>query len=177
MTEPDAPPRPASPFAAARASWRAECPPAALEAELLARFGAAMAPRQAPAGVAPTGSRWAAWLAACWSRPSHRLWVGAAAGVLLAVGAAGMWLAAGARAEPELTTPFLLVAEPADRTLDVAQLVRVSVARETMLDFGIPVPPQQLQEPVRAEMLLGQRGELLAVRFVDRPPARRAFFN
>lgn len=177
MTEPDPSHHRASPFTTARAIWRAASPPATVEAELLARFGAAMATRPAPTRGAPTGRRWAAWFAACWARPSRGRWVGVAAGTLVALGAAGAWLVVGARPAPELTTPFLLVAEPAGRTLDVAQLVRVSVARETMLDFGIPVPPQQLQEPVRAEMLLGQRGELLAVRFVDRPPARRAFFN
>ena len=36
----------------------------------------------------------------------------------------------------------MLVAEPAGGRLDVAQMVRVSVSREAMLDFGIPVPPQ-----------------------------------
>jgi hypothetical protein len=39
------------------------------------------------------------------------------------------------------------------------------------------VPPQKLQEPVGAEMLLGQRGELLAVRFIEKPERKRLFFN
>jgi hypothetical protein len=42
-----------------------------------------------------------------------------------------------------------------------------------MLDFGIPVPPQRLQEEVKAEMLMGHRGELLAVRFVEREREKR----
>ncbi len=70
----------------------------------------------------------------------------------------------------------MLVAEPVGGRLDVAQMVRVSVSREAMLDFGIPVPPQKLQEPVGAEMLLGQRGELLAVRFIEKPERKRLFF-
>ena len=70
----------------------------------------------------------------------------------------------------------MLVSEPNGTEINVAQLVRVNVSREAMLDFGIPVPPQQLQDEVRAEMLLGQRGEVIAVRFIEKPERRKSFF-
>ena len=75
------------------------------------------------------------------------------------------------------TTPFMPVSEPSGQAVNVGQLVRVNVSREAMLDFGIPVPPQQLQDEVRAEMLLGQRGEVIAVRFIEKPERKRSFFN
>ena len=164
---------------AARMIWRDEAPPPALEAQLLARFAVAttVVSAEPPPGLASAPAalrRW--WVLA----PPPRVAFALAASLLVAVGALAGWLAAqsGRAVEAaEATTPFMLVAEPAGNAIDVSQLVRVSVSREAMLDFGIPVPPQQLQEPVRAEMLVGQRGELLAVRFVEPRVRRRAHFH
>ncbi len=78
-----------------------------------------------------------------------------------------------ARESYEVATPFMLVSQPQSQQLDVAQMVRVNVSREAMLDFGIPVPPQQLGESVKAEMLMGARGDVLAVRFVEPTPGKR----
>jgi hypothetical protein len=164
-----------SAFARARFAYRALQPPDALEATLLARFGELRVQRQTePQIVAASGrSRWQRLL----SLP--RLHPAFAGGMSLCVlvAFASPWWVQWVAATPESTTPFMLVAEPSGKALNVAQMVRVSVSREAMLDFGIPVPPQQLQEPVRAEMLLGARGELLAVRFVDNPPRKRFLFN
>jgi hypothetical protein len=77
------------------------------------------------------------------------------------------------RESHEVATPFMLVSQPQTAQLDVAQMVRVNVTREAMLDFGIPVSPQRLSESVKAEMLMGARGDVLAVRFIEPQPEQR----
>lgn len=107
-----------------------------------------------------TANRWTAALS------------GSLATIALATVSAPLWIGY-LRESVEVATPFMLVNDPQSAQLDVSQMVRVNVTREAMLDFGIPVPPQRLQEAVKAEMLMGQRGELLAVRFVEPKPDQR----
>ena len=157
----------------ARAAYRGCEPPPELEASLLARFGQ-LRRQQSPVAARPAQPAHTSW----WHRAFaftrvHPAYAGAATLCAISFLMLPLWIF-GSSATRETTTPFMLVAEPSGNQINVAQLVRVSVSREAMLDFGIPVPPQKLDESVRAEMLLGQRGELLAVRFVD-PPARKRF--
>lgn len=161
----------------ARATYRAEEPPTELEATLLARFGELRVqerPTVAPATVVKP-ARWG-WQRVLSLTRLHPAFAGALSFCVVMAFAAPWWLQ-WMTATPESTTPFMLVSEPSGGQLNVAQMVRVSVAREAMLDFGIPVPPQKLQEPVRAEMLLGPRGEMLAVRFIERPAKKRFSFD
>ena len=177
-------------WAEAAQRYRSVEPPDGLEATLLARFGelrasGALAGTPVPSVAStslPARRGWrhlaghvGGWLGARVLRP-HPVTAGAFSLCVVLAFAAPWWLPLFGAAT-EQTTPFMLVAEPAGGRLDVAQMVRVSVSREAMLDFGIPVPPQKLQEPVGAEMLLGQRGELLAVRFIEKPERKRMFFN
>lgn len=160
----------------AKAAFRAEVPPDEVEATLLARFGELHAQERATAATsAPVvkPARLSGWQRVLSLTRLHPAFASALSFCVLLAFATPWWLS-WISATPESTTPFMLVAEPSGGQLNVAQMVRVSVSREAMLDFGIPVPQQRLQEPVRAEMLLGQRGELLAVRFVD-PLARKRF--
>lgn len=166
----------------ARAAYRLSEPPAALEATLLARFGEQRAHERFSIAVPATA-------AAVIAKPSRWSWQGVwsltrlhpvcASGLsLCAVFAfAAPWGLQWMSVTPESTTPFMLVSAPSGGQLNVAQMVRVSVVREAMLDFGIPVPPQRLHEPVRAEMLLGPRGEMLAVRFIESPAKKRWSFD
>ena len=177
-------------WADAAQRYRSVAPPEGLEATLLARFGelrangALAVASAASVTPAPVSTRrgWRGligrvgdWRDGRGLRP-HPALAGAFSLCLVLAFAAPWWLPL-LGSTTEQTTPFMLVAEPAGGRLDVAQMVRVSVSREAMLDFGIPVPPQKLQEPVGAEMLLGQRGELLAVRFIEKPERKRMFFN
>lgn len=162
----------------AAAIYRHDEPPPELEATLLARFGevraaANVVPSVPLKAARPHVSWWSRIAAPSRVRP---VWLAACSTAAVAAIGLSLWLTV-FRAAPDVTTPFMLVAEPDNGKLNVAQMVRVSVSREAMLDFGIPVPPQQLQEPVRAEMLLGQRGELLAVRFIEKPAPRRFSFD
>lgn len=166
----------------ARSAYRAELPPDELEATLLARFGELRA-QQAPAAAIPVPvlkpTRWRGWPRALSLASLTRLQPAFASALALCVLLAfsAPWWLHWLTAAPEATTPFMLVSKPNGGQLNVAQLVRVSVSREAMLDFGIPVPQQRLQEPVRAEMLLGPRGELLAVRFIEQPQRRSFSFD
>jgi hypothetical protein len=161
----------------ARATYRAEEPPLELEATLLARFGELRVQQQPVVAAVPAAkpARWG-WQRALSLTRLHPAFAGALSFCVVMAFAAPWWLQ-WMTATPESTTPFMLVSEPSGGQLNVAQMVRVSVAREAMLDFGIPVPPQKLQEPVRAEMLLGPRGEMLAVRFIERPAKKRFSFD
>ena len=163
----------------ARAAYRTQEPPAELEATLLARFGEQRAVERQTAVVPPVvaakPSRWS-WQGVLSLTRLHPAFAGGLSLCVVLAFAAPWWLQ-WISATPESTTPFMLVSEPSGGQLNVAQMVRVSVVREAMLDFGIPVPPQKLQEPVRAEMLLGPRGEMLAVRFIESPAKKRWSFD
>lgn len=166
-------------WAAARQAYLREEPPEALEAMLLARFGelraeAKQAESRPVVVQEPPRKRW--WQRALSLTRLHPAFAGGLSMCLVLAVSAPWWLQ-WMTATPESTTPFMLVSEPSGGQLNVAQMVRVSVAREAMLDFGIPVPPQKLQEPVRAEMLLGPRGEMLAVRFIENPGKKRWSFD
>jgi hypothetical protein len=111
-----------------------------------------------------------------WQRFTQTRFMPALAGSLATVtliAISAPWWLQFVRETREVATPFMLVSEPQSAQLDVSQMLRVNVSREAMLDFGIPVPPQRLQESVKAEMLMGARGELLAVRFIEAKPERR----
>ncbi len=60
--------------------------------------------------------------------------------------------------------PFMTV-EPPSPT-EVRQLVRVRLPRTAVLSFGLPVNMERSREPVQADVLLGEDGRALAVRFV-----------
>jgi hypothetical protein len=164
----------------AREAFLAEQPPDGLEATLLARFGEVRR-QQLPvastpaAQMAPPSRGWS-WARSI-TRPRPRPALAGAFSLCVVLAFSAPWWLQWLSATPESTTPFMLVSEPSGGALNVAQLVRVSVAREAMLDFGIPVAPQKLQEPVGAEMLLGQRGEVLAVRFIEARAKKRWSFD
>ena len=65
-------------------------------------------------------------------------------------------------------TPFLaLVASEAIAAERSALIVSSEVAGSTLSDYGLPVDPARIDQPVRAEFLLSPTGLLLAVRFAD----------
>jgi hypothetical protein len=46
------------------------------------------------------------------------------------------------------------------------QLVRVRLPRSALQTFGLPVNMERFREPVQADVLIGEDGRALAVRFV-----------
>jgi hypothetical protein len=165
----------ASPHSSANQQALAELEPGVLSQMRAARARAIRAAASsAPQRVAPAAGL--SRLRSAWNSFVQTRFFPAAAGslgtvVLLAVSAP--WWLQFARESYEVATPFMLVSQPQTAQLDVAQMVRVNVSREAMLDFGIPVPPQRLGESVNAEMLMGARGDVLAVRFVEPTPGKR----
>lgn len=169
-------PRLSDALAAMRAPYRETSAPAALEAATLAQMRAAreqaLAARTSAAAVIASAtstareSRVRSWLKTIVAKPWSSALAGSLATIVLATVTSPLWIGY-ARESVEVATPFMLVNQPQTAQLDVSQMLRVNVTREAMLDFGIPVPPQRLQDEVKAEMLMGQRGELLAVRFIE----------
>jgi hypothetical protein len=181
-----APKRISDALAELRAPHRERQAPPMLEAATLAQMRAARervntAHSQAVLAVANAAqvaqsankSRIKTWLKSIFANRWSSALAGSLATIVLATATSPIWLSY-ARESVEVATPFMLVNQPeAAAQLDVAQMLRVNVTREAMLDFGIPVPPQRLQEEVKAEMLMGHRGELLAVRFIEREREKR----
>ena len=65
-------------------------------------------------------------------------------------------------------TPFLaLVASEAIAAEPSALIVSSQVAGSTLSDYGLPVDPARIDQPVRAEFLLSPTGLVLAVRFAE----------
>lgn len=65
-------------------------------------------------------------------------------------------------------TPFLaLVTSEAIASEPSALIVSSEVPGSTLSDYGLPVDPARIDQPVRAEFLLSPTGLLLAVRFAE----------
>jgi hypothetical protein len=159
----------------ARRAYRMERAPVELESSVLSHMRVAseqISKHSLPSSAETVGTR----IGNLWQRFTQTRFMPAMAGslatiTLLAISAP--WWLQFARESHEVATPFMLVTQPQTAQLDVSQMVRVNVTREAMLDFGIPVPPQRLGESVKAEMLMGARGDVLAVRFIEPQPEKR----
>ncbi|MBI3652455.1 MAG: hypothetical protein HY231_15650 [Acidobacteria bacterium] len=69
--------------------------------------------------------------------------------------------------QEEIATPFLSLTQ--GYTLPMAeggQLVRVELPRSALLSFGLPVNAARLNEPVKADVVVGNDGIARAIRFV-----------
>jgi hypothetical protein len=179
-------------LADARHSYRQQMLPPLLEVTVLAQMRAANASdaKSAAAHARVTGAMQPVAtqhdpaqrvslmlrLKTAWRQVLQTRWLPAMTGSLATVvvlAATAPWWLPLIRPTHEVATPFMLVSQPHAAQLDVAQMLRVNVTREAMLDFGLPVSPQQLSEPVKAEMLMGARGDVLAVRFIEPQPGKR----
>jgi len=69
--------------------------------------------------------------------------------------------------QEEIATDFMPLDDgPALPAIETAEIVRVRLARSAMARFGLPVNPDRLMEPVKADVMFGQDGIARAVRFV-----------
>lgn len=69
--------------------------------------------------------------------------------------------------EAEVVTQFFLLREGEDiTTLDSLQVVRVELPGSALGEVGLPVDPETADEPVKADVVLGQDGLARAIRFV-----------
>jgi hypothetical protein len=69
--------------------------------------------------------------------------------------------------EDEVVTRFFSLREGEDLTaLDSLQLVRIELPGSALSEVGLPVDPETVNEPVKADVVLGQDGLARAIRFV-----------
>ncbi|HSB11119.1 MAG TPA: hypothetical protein VLM38_16645 [Blastocatellia bacterium] len=71
------------------------------------------------------------------------------------------------RAEVEIATDFIPLVHRGSLTgLDSGQLVRVELPRSALMTFGLPIDMDRANEPVKADVVVGQDGLARAIRFV-----------
>jgi hypothetical protein len=69
--------------------------------------------------------------------------------------------------EAEVVTEFFPLREGEDITaLDSLEVVRVELPGSALGEVGLPVDPETMNEPVKADVVLGQDGLARAIRFV-----------
>ncbi len=69
--------------------------------------------------------------------------------------------------EGEIATDFLPLTDASNLSAeDGGQLVRVELPRSALLTFGLPMNIERADEPVKADVLVGQDGMARAIRFV-----------
>lgn len=72
------------------------------------------------------------------------------------------------QSDATVRTPFLaLVASEAIAAEPSAVIVPSQVSGAALSDYGLPVDPERVDQPIRAEFLLSPTGLILAVRFVE----------
>jgi hypothetical protein len=115
---------------------------------------------QAPVGEEANGDQPLADQARVEEPPSATVAVGEAATAEIADSAADL-------EEPQYLTDFIptMYLGAADSAHEV-QLVRVRLPRSSLASFGFTVDPRRLEEPVKADLLLGTDGLTRAIRFV-----------
>jgi anti-sigma-K factor RskA len=103
----------------------------------------------------------------------HRLFSWRAAALagaaMLAIAISALVLAPNQRqSDATVRTPFLaLVASEAIAAEPSAVIVPSQVSGAALSDYGLPVDPARVDQPIRAEFLLSPTGLILAVRFAE----------
>jgi hypothetical protein len=70
---------------------------------------------------------------------------------------------------PQSEAPFYaLGGTKAELDLSQGVVVATELPRRILLDLGLPIDPGQLGQPIKADVLVGARGEILGVRFTNR---------
>ena len=76
-----------------------------------------------------------------------------------------------AKAQPvdgEIATDFFPLASRSEiASMESGQLVRVLLPRNALASYGLPVNPERVDEPVTAQVLIGQDGVARAIRFLS----------
>jgi hypothetical protein len=69
--------------------------------------------------------------------------------------------------QSEITTPFISLTQGYSLAMpEGGQVVRVELPRATLASFGLPVNAQRINEPVKADVVVGNDGIARAIRFV-----------
>jgi hypothetical protein len=150
---------------AARHDVAQRAPDAMVETQLLARVRERSALRSV-AMLAP--ARKARQITPWWIRLLVGLPVAIAAVLVVLLGTRPLAPAAPSVPEGEVATPFIaLVGSEALAAERAPVVVSSQVARTALADYGLPVDPARVDEPVGAEFLVSRTGIVLAVRFME----------
>lgn len=104
-----------------------------------------------------------------WRRPFSWRAAALAGTATLAIAISAVVLAPNApQSDATVRTPFLaLVASEAIAAEPSALIVSSQVSGAALSDYGLPVDPARVDQPIRAEFLLSPTGLMLAVRFAE----------
>ena len=104
-----------------------------------------------------------------WRRPFSWRAAAPAGAATLAITISAVVLVPNApQSDATVRTPFLaLVASEAIAAEPSALIVSSQVSGATLSDYGLPVDPARVDQPIRAEFLLSPTGLILAVRFTE----------
>ena len=104
-----------------------------------------------------------------WHRPFSWHAAALAGAAMLAIAISALVLAPNQpQSDATVRTPFLaLVASEAIAAEPSAVIVSSQVSGAELSDYGLPVDPERVDQPIRAEFLLSPTGLILAVRFVE----------
>lgn len=152
-------------FGGARDDLAGRGPDAMVESQLLARVRERSALRAVAATHAggPVG-RPRPW----WMRLSFGVPLAVAATLVLMAGTQMLAPVAPSSQQSAIATPFIaLVTSEALATARAPVVVESQVARTALADYGLPVDPARVDEPVDAEFLVSRTGVVLAVRFKE----------
>ena len=155
-------------LAAARSELAERAPDLLAEQQLLARVREMRALQSVAAtriGTSPRRDRRTGF----WRRPFSWRAAALAGAVTLAIAISVVVLAPNAPPrDATVRTPFLaLVASEAIAAEPSALIVSSQVSGVTLSDYGLPVDPARIDQPIRAEFLLSPTGLVLAVRFAE----------
>ena len=105
----------------------------------------------------------------CWHRLLSWRVVALAGAAMLAIAIGALVLAPNQpQSDATVRTPFLaLVASEAIAAEPSAVIVSSQVSGAELSDYGLPVDPARVDQPIRAEFLLSPAGLILAVRFAE----------
>ncbi len=104
-----------------------------------------------------------------WRRPFSWRAAALAGAAMLAIAISALVLAPNQpQSDATVRTPFLaLVASEAIAAEPSAVIVSSQVSGAALSDYGLPVDPARVDQPIRAEFLLSPTGLILAVRFAE----------
>ena len=155
-------------LAAARSELEAHAPDPLAEQQLLARVREARALQSVAAtriDTVPRRERRTGF----WRRPFSWRAAALAGAATLAIAISAIVLVPNApQSDTTVRTPFLaLVASEAIAAEPSAVIVSSQVSGAMLSDYGLPVDPARVDQPIRAEFLLSPTGLILAVRFTE----------
>jgi anti-sigma-K factor RskA len=154
-------------LAAARSELEGCAPDPLVEQQLLARVRETRALQSVTATRIDTVRR-GDHRAGFWRQPFSWRAAALAGAATLAIAISVVVLVPNApQSDTTVRTPFLALVASEAMAESSALIVSSQVSSATLSDYGLPVDPARIDQPIRAEFLLSPTGLILAVRFTE----------